>query len=86
MICMTNARAIKRNSALLDQFHPITFGMPQRLFPEMDFPDFVKVNCLDNVWRSPQASSAMFGACSCIFLLLRIRGQLSVLEERKTLP
>lgn len=56
MICMTNAKAIKRNSVLLDQFHPITFGMPQRLFPEMDFPDFVKVNCLDNVWKSPQAS------------------------------
>lgn len=62
MICMTNVKAIKRSSALLDQFHPITFGMPQRLFPEIDSPDFIKVNCLDSVWRSPQASSGMFGA------------------------
>lgn len=67
MICMTNAKAIKRNSALLDQFHPITFGMPQRLFPEMDFPDFVKVNCLDNVWKSPQASSDRFGGIAAAF-------------------
>ena len=46
---MTNGKAIKRNSALLDEFHPITFGIPQRLFLEMDFPDFVKVNCHYNV-------------------------------------
>lgn len=42
---MTNGKAIKRNSALLNEFHPITFGILQRLFLEMDFPDFVKVNC-----------------------------------------
>lgn len=78
MICMTNAKAIKQNSVLLDQFHPITFGMPQRLFPEMDFPDFVKVNCLDNVWRSPY--------CSCIFSALKNLWQISVLEEKKILP
>ena len=59
---MTNAKAIKRNSVLLDQFHPMTSGMPQRLFSEMEFPDFVKVNCHYNIQRSPQASLGRFGA------------------------
>lgn len=33
---MTNGQAIKRNNALLDQFHPVTLGMPQGLFSEVD--------------------------------------------------
>ena len=46
---MTNGKPIKRNSALLNQYHPITFWIPHRLFSEMDFPDLVKVSCCYSV-------------------------------------
>lgn len=58
---MTNGKAIKRNNALLNQFYPITFGMPQRLLSRVDLPDFVKVNCHYN-FRGVLSLTQMFGS------------------------